>query len=177
MPRIPIGWSPVIGTIYGANGQNGGAALPPESVRSQYDRTIQNHLMQSPWDHEFHVAQPITLLASAVKQEVVSFTPGSVRCGIVRGVAMGVAVLADFDNIRWAIEVDGTAQPGFDNIRGPFGVFIYPKPMLIPLNPDQLVRIVATNLTALAIPLVTGYLMGTHFPVDLFPPDQMGGMM
>lgn len=169
-PRLPIGWSPVIGTIYGANGQNG-AGLPPESVRSEYDRTIQNHLMQSPWDHEFHVAQPVTLAASAVKQEVVSFTPGPVRCGIVRGVAMGVAVLADFDNIRWAIEIDGTSQPGFDNIIGPFGVFIYPKPVLMPLNPDQLVRIVATNLTALAIPLVTGYLMGTHFPVDLFPRD------
>lgn len=170
--RIPIGWSPVIGTIYG---QNGSAGLPPESIRSEYDRTILAHMMQSPWDDEFHVAQPVTLAASAVKQEVVSFTPGSVRCGLVRGVAMGVAVLADFDNIRWAIEVDGTARPGFDNIRGPFGVFIYPKPMLIPLNPDQLVRIVATNLTALAIPQVTGYLMGTHFPVDIFHRNGEGG--
>lgn len=170
MPGIPIGWSPVIGPIFAANGQqNGGVAAPPENQRSQFDRTILAHLMQSPWDHEFHVAQPITLLASAVKQAVVSFSPGPVRCGIVRGVAMGVAVLADFDNIRWAIEVDGTSQPGFDNIIGPFGVFVYPKPVLMPLNPDQVCRIVATNLTALAIPLVTGYLMGTHFPVDVFP--------
>lgn len=168
MPGIPIGWSPVIGTIFGANGNGGGVALPPESTRSEFDRTILAHMMQSPWDHEFHVAKPITLLASAVKQEVVSFSPGPVRCGIVRGVAMGVAVLADFDNIRWAIEVDGTSQPGFDNIIGPFGVFVYPKPVLMPLNPDQVCRIVATNLTALAIPLVTAYLMGTHFPVDVF---------
>lgn len=175
MPRVPIGWSPVIGTIYGANGGAEGAALAPESVRSEFDRTIERHMMQSPWDHEFHVAQPVTLAASAVKQAVVSFSPGSVRCGLVRGVAMGVAVLADFDNIRWAIEVDGTSQPGFDNIIGPFGVFIYPKPVLIPLNPDQVCRIVATNLTALPILLVTGYLMGTHFPVDIFPRNGQGG--
>lgn len=168
MPGIPIGWSPVIGTIFGTNG-SGGVAAPPENGRSQYERTILAHMMQSPWDNEFHVAAPVTLAASAVKQAVVSFSPGPVRCGIVRGVAMGVAVLADFDNIRWAIEVDGTSQPGFDNIIGPFGVFVYPKPVLMPLNPDQVCRIVATNLTALAIPLVTAYLMGTHFPVDVFP--------
>lgn len=171
MPGVPIGWSPVIGTIYAQqqNGGSGGGALIPENGRSQFERTIIAHMMQSPWDNEFHVAQPVTLAALAIKQEVVSFSPGPVRCGIVRGVAMGVAVLADFDNIRWAIEVDGTSQPGFDNIIGPFGVFIYPKPVLIPLNPDQVCRIVATNLSALAIPLATGYLMGTHFPVDVIP--------
>ena len=173
MPRVAIGWSPVIGLIYAPNGGNG-VEIPSESTRSEYDRTILAHMMQSPWDHEFHVAQPVTLAASAVKQEVVSFSPGSTRCGIVRGVAMGVAVLADFDNIRWAIQIDGTAVPGFDNIIGPFGVFVYPKPVLMPLNPDQVCQIVATNLTALAIPLVTGYLMGTHFPVDLFPRNGNG---
>jgi hypothetical protein len=173
-PRVPIAWSPVIGSLFAPNGMTSEVSNP-ESVRSEYDRTILAHMMQSPWDHEFHVAAPVTLAASAVKQQVVSFSPGSVRCGIVRGVAMGVAVLADFDNIRWAIEVDGTSQPGFDNIIGPFGVFIYPKPVLMPLNPDQVCRIVATNLTALAIPLVTGYLMGTHFPVDIFQRNGQGG--
>lgn len=167
MAGIPIGWSPVIGTIFGPNGN--GVTPQMGAPRSAYDQSIITHMMQSPWDHEFHEAAPVTLAASAVRQEVVSFTPGPARCGIVRGVAMGVALLSDFDNIRWAIEIDRMAQPGFDNIIGPFGVFIYPKPVLMPLNPDQTVRIVATNLTAVAIPLVTGYLMGTHFPLDVLP--------
>jgi hypothetical protein len=162
-----VGWSPVIGPIF-APGNGAVTMLRPESTQSEYDRSILAHLMQSPWDAEFHAAQPVTLAASAVKQEVVGFTPGAARLGIVRGVAMGVALLGDFDNIRWAIELDGTSLPGFDNIRGPFGVFVYPKPLLIAMYPDTVVRIVATNLTALAIPLVTGYLMGTHFPADVF---------
>lgn len=165
-------WSPVIGPIILPNGQPAGlqlGLLSREQSRSQYDRTILAHLMQSPWDDEFHQAEPVILAASAVNQRVTQFTNLSSECAVVRGVAMGVALLADFDNIRWAVRVDGTPRPGFDNIRGPFGVFVYPKPVLIPLYPDQTVEIVATNLTAVAIADVTAYLMGTHFPVDLFP--------
>jgi hypothetical protein len=170
MPTGDKLWSPVIGDIYlRSNGGANGNGVTPAGM-SQFDRTILRHLNQLPWDHEFHVAEPVTLLASAVNQRVVDFSPDGMRCGIVRGVAMGVAVFADFDNIRWGIRVDGMFWPGFENIQGPFGVFVYPKPILIPLLPDQTVDVVATNLTAVDIPFVTAYLMGTHFPVDLDPP-------
>lgn len=159
----PTLYSPVIGTLFGPSGPNG---VPNGAPRSRWDTTILRHLMQSPWDHEFHVAAPITLAANAARSTVVEFGPTGLRAGIVTGVAMGVALLSDFDNIRWAILVDDQPWPGFDNIIGPFGVFVYPKPVLIPLNPDQVCRIVASNLTAVAIPLVTAYLMGRHFPVD-----------
>lgn len=166
MPQGTQLWSPVIGDIFLS--PNGGApGAVSAAPQSAYDRTILRHLNQLPWDHEFHSAGPVTLAASAVKQRVIDFSPTGMRCAIVRGVAMGVANLADFDNIRWAITVDGMSWPGFDNIVGPFGVFVYPKPILIPLYPDQEVVIVATNLTAVPIALVTGYLMGTHFPVDV----------
>lgn len=164
-------WSPVIGPIILPNGQPAGlqlGLLSRAQQRSQYDRSILAHLMQSPWDHEFHQADPVLLLASAVNQRVTSFTTPAAECGITRGVAMGVALLADFDNIRWAVRVDGTPLPGFDNIRGPFGVFVYPKPVLIPLYPDQTIEIVASNLTAVAIADVTAYLMGTHFPAEVY---------
>jgi len=88
------------------------------------------------------------------------------RCAIVDGVAMGTLLLTDLDNIIWSVLVDGTPVVGLDSIQGPFGVFIYPKPVLIPMVPSQLVQIVATNLTAVAIPLVTAYLMGRSFPTD-----------
>lgn len=166
-------WSPVIGPIILPDSIAQAIAGPQPfldglSPQSQYDASILKHLNQMPWDHEFHIAAPSTLIASASQQRIIDFTPSAHRLGIVRGVAMGVANLADFDNIRWAIKVDGMAWPGFDNIIGPFGVFVYPKPILIPLYPDQTVEIVASNLTALPIPLVTGYLMGTHFPADTF---------
>lgn len=167
MPHVA--WSPVIGQIVlpDSLGGDGQPFLDGLSPQSDFDRSILRHLNQMPGDHEFHVAEPQTLAASASQQRICSFTPTGGRLGITRGVAMGVASLADFDNIRWAIRVDGMSWPGFDNIIGPFGVFVYPKPILIPLYPDQTIEVVASNLTALAIPLVTAYLMGTHFPSDV----------
>lgn len=160
MPGLPALWSPIIGSLFTA--PNGA-----ERVLTSDDKTILAHMYQSPWDAEFHLAAPITLAASAVRQTVVEFSPGVARLGIIRAIAMGVAVLADYDNIRWAVTVDDTPYLGFDNIRGPFGVFVYPKPLTIPLYSDHVAKIVASNLTAVAIPLVTAYFMGTHFPRDV----------
>ncbi|MCI0372307.1 MAG: hypothetical protein L0214_13270 [candidate division NC10 bacterium] len=160
--RTVIGWSPVVGPIYLPNGGTVSPAAPAPS----YMRSLLAHYNQQFLDAEFHEAQPVTLAASATRQEVVAFRPGAGRLGICRGVAMGVQNLADFDNIVWAITVDDASVPGFESIRGPFGVFVYPKPVLIMLAPDQRVAVVASNLTALAIPNVTAYLMGTHWPME-----------
>lgn len=172
-------YSPVIGEIFALNGAGapaGAAALLGfDQTRSHLDRSILAHMMQTPWDSEFHQAEPVLLAGNAASQRVTAFTTPVASCGLVRGVAMGVSLLSDFDNIRWAIRVDGTPLPGFDNIRGPFGVFVYPKPVLIPLYPDQTVEIVASNLTALPIADVTGYLMGTFFPSDVAQAGRANG--
>jgi hypothetical protein len=162
MPSKIIGWNPVTGPIYGPNGGNGSAVQ-----RTGYDRTLMEHMAQSPWDAEFHVAEPVTLLASAVRQRVTDFTVQGTRLGYLKGVANMVALLTDYDNIRWSLLVNRTPVLGFDNIIGPFGVAVYPKPTMIPLYPDDTIQLVASNLTAIAIPLVTGYLMGYHFPIDV----------
>lgn len=160
---VQIGWNAVVGAIYARAPLNGAGPIPDGNTQA-----ILKHLAQSPFDYEFHEAVPVTLLAGASRQEVVRFTPSGTRCGIVRGLALGVAVYADFDFIRWAVMVDDTPWPGYDSIVGPFGVFLYPKPILIPLYPNQTVKVVATNLKAppVNIPLVTGYLMGTHFAAE-----------
>lgn len=167
MAGRPIGWNPVVGTIYAPNGEVAG---PPAMQRTGYDRTLMAHLQQSPWDAEFHVAEPVTLAASATGQEITTFNLPPQRLGFLRGVANLVAILTDYDNIRWRLAVNDTPILGFDNIIGPFGVAVYPKPVLIPLYPNARVRLIADNLTALPILLVTGYLMGTHFPMDLDQP-------
>lgn len=137
-------------------------------VPSSYARTFMAHLAPLPWDKVFEEASPVTLGASAVQQEVVRWprngTDNSALLALVRGVAMGPANLADWDNIVWQVLVDDSALPGYDRIIGPFGVFVYPKPVLIPLLPDQIIKIVATNLTAVAIPLVTAAVEGHYFP-------------
>ena len=158
-----LGWSPIVGPIFGpGNGQ----PAPGEANLPTYMHSLFAHYNQQFLDAEFHEAQPVTLLANARRQEVVAFRPGAGRLGICRAVAMGVQNLADFDNIVWAITVDDSPVPGFESIRGPFGVFVYPKPVLIMLAPDQRIAIVASNLTGVAIPNATGYLMGTHWPME-----------
>lgn len=137
-------------------------------IQSSYARTFMAHLAPLPWDKVFSEASPVTLGASVVQQEVVRWprngTDNHSLLALVRGVAMGPANLADWDNIVWQIQLDDGAIPGYDRIIGPFGVFVYPKAVLIPVLPDQVVRIVATNLTAVAIPLVTAALEGHYFP-------------
>ena len=164
-PANIIGWNPVTGPVYGPNG-NG---VTPQ--RTGYDRTLLAHMNQSPWDAEFHVAEPVTLAASAVRQRITDFQMQGNRLGFLKGFANMVALLTDYDNIRWSLLLDNTPVLGFDNIIGPFGVAVYPKPVLVAIYPDQNIRLVATNLTAIAIPLVTGYLMGTHFPIDISEGD------
>lgn len=137
-------------------------------VQSSYARTLMAHLAPLPWDKVFEEASPVTLAANAVQQEVVRWPRGGTdnhaMLALVRGVAMSPASLADWDNIVWQVLVDDSAVPGYDRIIGPFGVFVYPKPVLIPLLPDQIVKIVASNLTAVAIPLVTAAVEGHYFP-------------
>ena len=43
-------------------------------------------------------------------------------------------------------------------------MFVYPKPVLIPMLPDQIIKIVASNLTAAPIALVTAAVEGHYFP-------------
>ena len=147
----------------------------PVGVDSSYARTFMAHLAPLPWDKVFSEASPVTLAASAVQQEVVRWprngTDNHSLLALVRGVAMGPALPSDWDNIVWQVQVDEGAVPGYDRIIGPFGVFVYPKAVLIPVLPDQIVRIVASNLTAVAIPLVTAALEGHYFPAI---PDQAG---
>lgn len=157
-----IGWNRVVGPIYAPNG-NGAVTVP---ARTEFDRTLLNHLNQQMGDSEFHVAEPVTLLASAVRQTITDFEVRPQHLGWLKGFANGVAMLADYDLIRWSLLVDDTPVLGFDNIIGPFGVFIYPKPVMVPLYPASVVRLVASNLGAVDIPLVTGYLMGYTFPMD-----------
>lgn len=143
---------------------------------SSYSRSLLAHLAPLPWDKWFSEASPVTLLASAVQQEVVRWPRNGIdnssMLALVRGVAMGPALPTDWDNIVWQVQVDSSAVPGYDRIIGPYGVFVYPKAVLIPLLPDQVVRIVASNLTAADIPLVTAGLEGSYFPAET---DQNGG--
>jgi hypothetical protein len=149
------------------------AAYPHLGVpQDSFSKTLLANLSPLPWHQFFNEALPVTLAASAARQVVVQWPQAGQeqsnmgRCAIVDGVAMGTLLLSDFDNIVWSILVDGTPVVGLDSIQGPFGVFIYPKPVLIPMVPSQLVQIVASNLTAVAIPQVTAYLMGRSFPTD-----------
>lgn len=146
-------------------------------VLGSYARTFMAHLAPLPWDKVFEEASPVTLAASAVQQEVVRWPRGghsnAAMLALVRGIAMGPALLTDWDNIVWQVQIDGAGVTGLDRIIGPFAVFVYPKPVLIPVLPDQVVRIVASNLTAVAIPLVTAALEGNFFPV--LPDKPAGG--
>jgi hypothetical protein len=149
------------------------AANPRMGIpNDSFARQILANLSPLPWHQFFNEAQPVTLAASASRQVVVQWPQvgqeqsNASRCAIVDGVAMGTLLLSDLDSIVWSILVDGTPVVGLDFIKGPFGVFIYPKPVLIPMLPSQLVQIVASNLTAVAIPLVTAYLMGRSFPTE-----------
>jgi hypothetical protein len=155
------------------------AASRQSGVLSSYARTFLAHLAPLPWDKVFEEASPVTLAASAVQQEVVRWprngTDNSAMLALVRGVAMGPASPTDWDNIVWQVLVDGAAVPGYDRIIGPFGVFVYPKPVLIPLLPDQVVSIVASNLTAAPIALVTAAVEGNYFPAILDQPASPGG--
>jgi hypothetical protein len=147
-------------------------------IQSSYARTFLAHLAPLPWDRVFEEASPVTLAASAVQQEVVRWprfgTSNATLLALLRGVAMGPASPTDWDNIVWQIQLDGAAIPGYDRIIGPFGVFIYPKPVLVAIYPDQVVRIVASNLTAAPIALVTGALEGHYFPALTDQPAAQG---
>jgi hypothetical protein len=164
MAKELIGTSPIIGPIYGvaprANG-NGGAP------RSYLD-SFREHLVEMPGDLAIHEAGPVTLAASALRQDVVGYTVQAGRLALIRGVAMGCRLLSDFDNVRLDVMVDDAVVAGLDNICGPFGAFLHPhtRPVLIPLNPGQRVHIVASNLTAVAIPEVTAYLHGYHWTME-----------
>jgi len=148
---------------------------------NSFTRTLLAHLTPTPWDQPFHEALPITLAASATRQLVVQWPQALQeqsnmgRCAIVDGIAMGTLLLSDLDNVLWSVLVDGTPWPGLDSIQGPFGVFIYPKPVLIPLLPSQRVQIVASNLTPIAIPQVSAYLMGRSFPMEADATHAGGG--
>lgn len=162
-------WSPAIGWLYARPPEQCGP-MPPLST---FDETLLNHLIEKPWPigTAFNVAEPVTLAAATTPptwQRVCFFPdpPTQVRMVLVRGVAMGVANLGDFDNIVWRITIDGAPVPGYDSIRGPFGVFIYPRPVLLGAYPNQTVAVEARNLTAVAITNVTASLMGSTFPAD-----------
>lgn len=145
------------------------ASRPGTGMRSSYARTLLEHLAPLPWDKEFHEASPLPVLGvGATQVEVVRWPRFGVdntsMLALVRGVAMSPLLLTDWDFIAWQIQVDGQAWPGFDRIIGPFGVFIYPKPVLIPILPDQVVRIVASNIGAAPIVLATAAVEGHYFP-------------
>jgi hypothetical protein len=158
----PRWFSPAIGPIYDAlEAQQAGRMVP-----SNYLRTLERHRVRLPSDTDINEAAPITLSAGAVGAVVVSVAPGPTYLAWITGVAMGVPVLADFDVILWQVRVDRTPLPGFDSIRGPFSTFLAPRPIWIPLFPDQRLEIVATNLKGQDIPNVTAAIIGHQFPAD-----------
>lgn len=164
MAKELVGTSPIIGPIYGVTPRTNGNGGTPRS----YLDSFREHLIELPGDVAIHEASPVTLAASASRQDVVSYTVQSGRLAFIRGVAMGCRLLSDFDNVRWDVMVDDAVVPGLDNICGPFGAFLHPhtRPVLIPLNPGQRVHIVATNLTAAAIPEVTAYVHGYSWVME-----------
>ena len=156
------------------------ASRPGTGVRSSYARALLEHLAPLPWDKEFHEASPLAVLpVGAVQTEIVRWPRFGVdntsMLALCRGVAMSPLLLADWDFIAWQIQVDGQAWPGFDRIIGPFGVFIYPKPVLIPVLPDQILRIVASNIGPNPIVLPTAAVEGHYFPAPLDSENGNGG--
>lgn len=134
------------------------AMIPPDDFE-----IIMAHENTGLADDLFNVAEPVTLLASAANQTITDFFLSEGQLGVLRAFAMGVAIAADFDNIVWGVTLDGQRLPGLDSIRGPISTFIFPLPVVIPMPRGARVAIVATNLTAANILLVTGMLRGTRF--------------
>lgn len=115
-------------------------------------------------DKWFNEAAPVTLLASAVRQVVVSVRIPHGMIGILRNFATGAESGLTLDSIVFAILINGSAVLGYDSIRGPISSFLYPQTLDIFCPKNALIELVASNLTAAAIPNVTGLLRGTLFP-------------
>ena len=129
--------------------------------------TILRHVGErAVFDRWFNRSDPVTLAASAQDQVIVGYTLPGGELGILRAFSYGVAVFTDFDNIRFALRVDRQKVHGFDNMIGPLSTPVFPIPIVVPLWKGSTVEIVASNLTAVAIPLVTAVLRGTQFPED-----------
>lgn len=124
---------------------------------------IQSHLTPQITDQWFNLAQPITLAADASRSTIVSFQVPPGCLGILRAFATAVQNGADWGRIRWAITVDGNPIQGFDNVRGPLSDILYPVILVWPLYRNQLLRVVASNLTSTAISNVTAMIRGTYF--------------
>lgn len=134
-------------------------------VLSDDNAFIQAHRI--PWvtDFAFNEGDNLTLAASAARTVIVSSRIPQGMLGILRWIGAGVKNAADWDNIRWAVEIGGRALPGLDNIVGPMSDLVYPvEGFVSPIYEGQTVRLVASNLTTTAITRVTGMIRGHVFP-------------
>ena len=125
---------------------------------------INAHLFPQISDHDFNEAGPITLAASASRSVVVSFTIPRGMLGILRSFATAVQNAADWGRVRWALTINASPVHGYDNLLGPISDILYPRIMAKPLFQGQVIRVVATNLTATAISNVTAAISGNFFP-------------
>lgn len=125
---------------------------------------IQEHLFPQLSDQAFNEAAGVTLAASATRSTIVSFQIPQGCLGILRSFATAVQNGADWGNIRWALALGGHPVLGYDNMLGPISDILYPLVFSIPVFQGQLVKIVASNLTAKAISNVTGAIRGSYFP-------------
>jgi hypothetical protein len=126
--------------------------------------TISAHENTAVLDQMINEANFITLAGFAVNTVVVqkSLDPGML--GILRAVALQTPNQADIFNLIWQVQVNGNAVIGLDSIQGPMATLLFPKPTLIPLYKNSVVRIVAASLIAAPIVHVTAMLYGNFFP-------------
>lgn len=124
-------------------------------------RSHENTLVGDRW---FNEAAPVTLLANAANQLVVSFQLPVAHIGILRQFATFAQTDADLEDIIFAIRIAGQKQPGYDRIQGPIANIIFPPVINMYCPPGSLIEIVASNTTAANINDVTALLRGTYFP-------------
>jgi hypothetical protein len=126
--------------------------------------TIAAHENTAVLDQMINEANFISLAGFAVQSVVVQKSLEQGMLGILRAVALQTPNLISLDFIDWQVTVNGNPVIGLDSIRGPMATILFPKPTLIPLFKNSVVRIVATSLQAAPIAHTTAMLYGNFFP-------------
>lgn len=143
-------------------------ALNPQNPLAVIARWFQEKPPFATW---FNKADTLTLAGSAARvvvgDTVFRIPPGSY--GVLRFFANSVGSVSDSGNVRFALLVDEVPLPGWGNLIGGVSPGIStPAPLMEPLLPGQVVRVVATNLSGVPIQNVAALIRGWTWAAALF---------
>lgn len=111
-------------------------------------------------------------VAAASSATVVSITVPNGSRGVIRGFGQGITNAAGWDEITWALQINGIGAEPYAGITDQIGTILVPwQGSVIHIRSGQTVSLVATNAHASTAFVCAGRMVGWHYPLKAVGDD------